>query len=333
MIISRSPLRISLFGGGTDFPEWFKKNNGLVIGGTINKYNYIHVRHLPNIFNFNYRLRYFKTELVKKVSEIKHGPYREVLKIYNLEKSQIEIIHTSDLPSLSGLGSSSSSTVSAINAISALKGSFINKKNLSNLAIKIEREILGENVGCQDQIFSSFGGFNCIRFKSDVDFTVENLINNKDKFTLLNNSSILIWSGIQREGQILEKEKIKKIKKKLIFQNLKNIQFITEKAYEEFSKSIWDLKKIGKLMNEYWYQKKQLSKGITNKKINEICKIANMNGAYGVKLLGAGGGGFIYILCPPKKKKILLKKLSKFGSVDFQFENSGSSVIYNKQLI
>lgn len=333
MIISRSPLRVSLFGGGTDFPEWFKKNDGLVIGGTINKYNYIHVRYLPNIFNFNYRLRYFKTELVKKINNIKHGPYREILRTYDLDKSQIEIIHTSDLPALSGLGSSSSSTVSAINAISALKGYFINKKNLSNLAIKIEREILGENVGCQDQVFSSFGGFNCIRFKSNVDFTVESLINDKKKLTLLNNSSILIWTGITREGQVLEKEKIKKIKNKLITQNLKSIQSITEKAYEEFSKPNWDLKKIGKFMNEYWHQKKQLSNSITNKKIDKICKIANMNGAYGVKLLGAGGGGFIYILCSPKKKKLLLKKLLRFGNVDFQFENSGSSIIYNKQLV
>lgn len=333
MIISRSPLRVSLFGGGTDFPEWFKKNDGLVIGGTINKYNYIHVRYLPNIFNFNFRLRYFKTELVKKINSIKHGPYREILKAYDLDKSQIEIIHTSDLPALSGLGSSSSSTVSAINAISALKGYFINKKNLSNLAIKIERKVLNENVGYQDQIFSSFGGFNCIRFKSDVDYTLESLVNDKKKLTLLSNSSILIWTGITREGQILEKEKIKKIKNKLITQNLKNIQSITEKAYEEFSKSNWDLKKIGKFMNDYWHQKKQLSKGITNKKIDEICKIANMNGAYGVKLLGAGGGGFIYILCSAKKRKLLLKKLAKFRSVNFQFENSGSSIIYNKQLV
>ena len=333
MIISRSPLRVSLFGGGTDFPEWFKENNGLVIGGTINKYNYIHVRYLPNIFKFNYRLRYFKTELVKKIKNIKHGPYREILKFYNLDENQVEIIHTSDLPALSGLGSSSSSTVSAINAVAALKGHFVNKKNLSNLAIKIEREILGEKVGCQDQIFSSFGGFNCIRFKSDVDFSVENLINNKKKLSLLNNSSILIWSGIQRQGQTLEKEKISKIKKKLITQNLKTIQSISEKAYEEFSKSSWDLKKIGKLMNEYWQQKKYLSSSITNKKIDKICNIANTNGAYGVKLLGAGGGGFIYILCSPKDRKNLLKKLSKFRNVNFQFENSGSNIIYNQQLI
>ena len=137
MIISRSPLRISLFGGGTDYPEWFSKNGSIVIGGTINKYSYIHARYLPKIFNFNYRLRYFKTELTKNIKDIHHGPYREILKYFNCSKENIEIIHTSDLPALSGLGSSSSSTVSAINAISTLRGSFLNKKNLANLAIKI----------------------------------------------------------------------------------------------------------------------------------------------------------------------------------------------------
>tara|TARA_B100000989_G_C19530468_1_gene469439 strand:- start:643 stop:1644 length:1002 start_codon:yes stop_codon:yes gene_type:complete len=333
MIICRTPLRVSLFGGGTDFPEWHEENNGLVIGGTINKYNYIHARYLPNIFNFNFRLRYFETETTKKLSSIKHGPYREILKMFKLDKNQIEIIHTSDLPALSGLGSSSSSTVSAINAVSALTGSIISKKNLSNLAIKIEKRILKENVGHQDQIFSSFGGFNCIRFKSGFDFSVENLINDKKKLMLLNKSSILIWSGIQRHGQKLEKEKIKNIKKKFIFQNLKNIQNITETAYIEFSKPSWNLKKIGSLVNEYWLEKKNLSKGVTNKRIDKIFDIANNNGAYGVKLLGAGGGGFIYILCSPKRKSFLLKKLSKFVNVDFQFENSGSNIIYNKQLI
>ena len=130
MIISRSPLRISLFGGGTDYPEWFNKNESIVIGGTINKYSYIHARYLPKIFNFNYRLRYFKTELTKNIKDIHHGPYREILKYFNCSKENIEIIHTSDLPALSGLGSSSSSTVSAINAISTLRGSFLNKKTL-----------------------------------------------------------------------------------------------------------------------------------------------------------------------------------------------------------
>ncbi len=332
MIISRSPLRISLFGGGTDYPEWFKKNNGIVIGGTINKYSYIHLRYLPKIFNFNYRLRYFKNELVKNISNIKHGPYREVLKLFNLSNSHIEIIHTSDLPALSGLGSSSSSTVTAINAVSSLRGKFLSKKNLANLAIKVEREILKESVGCQDQIFSAFGGFNSIRFKSGVDYSVENLMIDKKKLNLLNNSSILIWSGQQRESQLLEKKKIQNIKKKIITKNLQNIQEITELAYEEFSKSSWNLKKIGNLMNLYWSQKKQLSNNITTTKINKICKIATENGAYGVKLLGAGGGGFVYILCSPNKKQKIIKKLSKYKNVNFQFENSGSCIIYNKYL-
>ena len=333
MIISRSPLRISFFGGGTDFPEWFKKNNGLVIGGTINKYSYVHARYLPRIFKFNYRLRYFKTEYAKKLNEIKHKPYREILKYYNFGDRQIEIIHTADLPALSGLGSSSSSTVSAINAVSGLKGQFINKKNLANLAIKIEKNILKENVGCQDQIFSSFGGFNCIRFKSDFDFSIENLINDQKKLKTLNDSSILVWTEIQRQGNKIEKEKIKRIKNEDNFQNLKKIQEISERGYTEFSKSSWDLKKIGALMNEYWLQKKKLANGITNKKIELISEIAKKNGAHGMKLLGSGGGGFVYILCPSKKKNLIIKKLSKYKCVDFQFENSGSSIIYNKFLV
>ena len=226
MIISRSPLRISLFGGGTDYPEWFSKNGSIVIGGTINKYSYIHARYLPKIFNFNYRLRYFKTELTKNINDIHHGPYREILKYFKCSKENIEIIHTSDLPALSGLGSSSSSTVSAINAIATLHGSFLSKKNLANLGIEIERNILKESVGCQDQIFSAFGGFNSIKFRMNEDYVVEDLLSNKNKIDKLNKSSILIWSGQQRNGQNLEKRKITKIKKNLLDKNLKNIQKI-----------------------------------------------------------------------------------------------------------
>ena len=207
-------------------------------------------------------MRYFKTELTKNIKDIHHGPYREILKYFNCSKENIEIIHTSDLPALSGLGSSSSSTVSAINAISTLRGSFLNKKNLANLAIKIERNILKESVGFQDQIFSAFGGFNSIKFKMNEDYAVEDLLSNKKKIDKLNKSSILIWSGQQRLGQNLEKGKINKIKKNLLDKNLKKIQKISEKAYEEFVKSDWDLKKIGELMSSYWLEKKAIKRCI-----------------------------------------------------------------------
>ena len=199
MIICRTPLRVSLFGGGTDFPDWYNSNNGIIISGTINKYCYINVRKLPFMWDFNFRLRYHRTEEVKKVDEIKHGPYREIIKYLKLDRENIEIIHTADLPALSGLGASSSSTVSAIHALSTFKGEYLSKKQISQLAIYIEQIKLKENVGSQDQIATSFGGFNKISFKKDLDFTVEDFLT-KEKVDDLNRSTFLIYTGIQRKS-------------------------------------------------------------------------------------------------------------------------------------
>ena len=329
MISSRTPFRISLFGGGTDFPDWYKENNGMVISGTIDKYCYVNVRKWPAIWDFNFRLRYYKTEQVKKINQIKHAPYREIIKHFNFEKEKIEIIHTADLPALSGLGASSSSTVAAIQALSLLKGVLLSKKQLSQLAIFIEQKKLKENVGSQDQIAAAFGGFNKISFKKDLDFTVEELLTN-EKIDLLNKSTFLVYTGIQRKGQKIEKEKISNIRNKKLENNLNNIMKITNKAFSEFNKKKINLKKIGKLLNDQWEEKKKLSKNITNPTINKINKVCLLNGAYGSKLLGAGGGGFILVLCPSNKKKKLMKKLAKFKIVNFRFENAGSTIIYKK---
>ena len=185
MITCRTPFRISLFGGGTDFPDWYKKNNGMVIAGSINKYCYINVRYLPPVFKFNYRLRYHETEHVKFINKIKHGPYREILKYFQYEKEHIEIVHSADLPSLSGLGGSSSSTVCAIHAISAMRDQLLNKKKIAKLALDIEQKKLKESVGSQDQITAAFGGFNLIEFNSSLDFSVQNIIGQK-KIDILN---------------------------------------------------------------------------------------------------------------------------------------------------
>lgn len=329
MIICRTPLRISLFGGGTDFPDWYSSNNGLVISGTIDKYCFINVRKLPFMWNVNFRLRYYKTEEVKNVNQIKHGPYREVIKYLKLEKQKIEIIHTADLPALSGLGASSSSTVSAIHALSALKGEYLSKKQIAQKAIFIEQIKLKENVGSQDQISTAFGGFNKISFKKDLDFTVENFLT-KEKIDKLNKSTFLVYTGIQRKSNLIEKEKISKIKKRKLDKNLNSIMKTSYEAFLEFNKKDINLKKIGMLLNIQWEEKKKLSKKVTNQTINKICKICTTNGAYGAKLLGSGGGGFVLVICPSNKKERLKKKLNKFKVVDFRFENTGSTIIYRK---
>ena len=331
MIICRTPFRVSLFGGGTDFPAWYKKNNGMVISGSINKYCYITVRNLPSVFKFNYRLRYHDTEHVININSIKHGPYKEILKFFKYHKEKLEVVHSADLPSLSGLGGSSSSTVCAIHAVSALRNQLLNKKKIAKLALQIEQEKLKESVGSQDQITAAFGGFNLIEFNKLSDFNVQNIMSEK-KINILNNSSILLFSGIRRLSARIEKRKIDKIHSGKIKKCLNNINNITKNALSEFTKKEMDLKKIGKLMNLYWEQKKDLTKGVSNSEIDNICKIALKNGAYGVKLLGSGGGGFVYILCPSNIKKKLCKKLSKFKIVDFAFENSGSTIVYNKTL-
>jgi len=207
----------------------------------------------------------------------------------------------------------------------------LNKKKIAKLALEIEQKRLKESVGSQDQITAAFGGFNLIEFNSSKNFNVQNIIGQK-KIDTLNKSSILLYTGIRRLSEKIEKNKIEKINNGLNEKNLDTINEITKKAISEFTKREMNLKKIGKLMNLYWEEKKKLTKGISNKYVDKIINIALKNGAYGCKLLGSGGGGFVYILCSPKNKKNLEKKLSKYEIVNFVFENSGSTIIYNQTL-
>ncbi len=329
MITCRTPLRISLFGGGTDFPDWYKKNESLIISGSIDKYCYINVRKLPFIWNFKFRLRYHKSEIANSVSKIQHGPYREIIKYFNLQNENIEMIHTADLPALSGLGASSSSTVCAINALSTLKQEYLSKKQISQIAIFIEQTKLKENVGSQDQIATAFGGFNKIAFNKDLDFTVENLLDRK-KLDILNESIFLVYTGIQRKSANIEREKINNLKKNKLNDYLNEINKISFKALKEFRKRKLNLKRIGKLLSDQWEQKKLLARNVSNPTVEKISKICLNNGAYGTKLLGAGGGGFVLVLFPSKKKKNLMKKLKKYKTLEFRFENTGTNIIYQK---
>ncbi|OUU51702.1 MAG: hypothetical protein CBC25_04905 [Pelagibacteraceae bacterium TMED65] len=324
MLISRTPFRISFFGGGTDFPEWYNKFRGKVITSTINKYCYISVRYLPPFFKYNYRLRYFLKEEVKNISSIKHPSIRETIKYLNF-KDNLEVVHHADLPALSGLGASSSFTVGLLNSIIALQGKRISKKNLGINAIEIEQNKIKEYVGSQDQMAAAFGGFNIIDFnKSKIEVTQIPSINKNVK--KLEESIFLLFSGYPRKAQSIEKKKINNLKKNTSY--FKEILNITDRAEDKLYTSKNIISDYSELMEKYWWCKKKLSTDVSNSKIDKIIKTALKNGAYAGKLVGAGGGGFLMLLVNPKKKEHLKKIFKDFTIVPVNFEYNGSQIIY-----
>ena len=326
MIISKTPFRMSFFGGGTDFPQWYNDNGGCVLTTTINKYCYINLRKLPPFFNYQFRLRYFKTEEKKNIKSISHNSFREILNYYKFYNEFIEIVYHADLPALSGLGSSSSSTVGMLNAVNAYKNIMISKKKLYTDAIKIEQEILKESVGSQDQANAAFGGFNFIEFNKNK--IKVNKITNQHNIDMLENSIMLIFTGMQRQSQKIEKDKIDSINDKKKIHNLLIMKEIANEAKNIISNKNFNLKQFGELLSEQWILKKNLSKKVSNKKINDIYNGALKMGAYGGKLLGAGAGGFLLLVCNNEAKKKIKKKYSKLMNIPVKFEKKGSQIIY-----
>ena len=332
MIICRTPLRISFFGGGTDFPRWYSKENGEVISSTIDKYVYVLVRNLPPVFQFNYRLRYFNNEFVKNIREIKHPSIREVLKNFHTKKQGLEINYSSDLPAQSGLGSSSAFSVSLIHAIKELNAEKKTKFYLADKARMVEQELLKENVGSQDHYACTFGGLNSIQFYKNHKVKVTPLNVKDEKLNYLKNMSTLIFTGFPRSADEIEKSKLKKFNTNKFYLN--EIAEITKEAKKVFQgkkNNQETLSEISKLLNETWIIKKKLSKMVSNKKIDQIFEYALKNGASSGKLLGAGGGGFcIFLSKNMKEKRKLIKSLKKFSVVDYNFEKLGSQILYNK---
>ncbi len=324
MIISRTPFRISLFGGGTDYPKWYNKNFGSVINVTINKYCYINVRKLPPFFNYKYYIRYYQREQVEKLNKIKHPSVRECLKFVNL-KYGVEIVHNADLPARSGIGSSSTFTVGLLNALMALKNQTLTKKELSLKSIHLEQNILKENVGSQDQIAASFGGLNRIDFGGKSKFTINPYVLNPTYEKKINSNLILIFTGIERSASSIAKKQLKSMESN---QNkYEKILKITREADDILRKNKNpDL--LGELLDEQWKIKKNLSSDISNNKIEKIYKNAKLNGAIGCKLLGAGAGGFMLIYARKKNQKKIINSLKNFLYVPFNFDYTGSQIIY-----
>lgn len=323
MIISRTPFRISFFGGGTDYPAWFREHKGAVLATTINKYCYISCRYLPPFFEHRHRIIYSKMEHVREVDDIQHVSVRETLKFMKI-KEGMEIHHDGDLPARTGLGSSSSFTVGLLHALYALKGIMPGKLQLAREAIYIEQELNKENVGCQDQILASLGGFNRIDFSGDKHFSPTRITISSEKFKLLEKHLLLFFTGFSRNASEIAAEQIKNTPHKKRELTLM-YQMVDEATGLLNNSSFLD---FGKLLHESWQLKRSLSDKISNHHMDEIYNTAIKAGARGGKLLGAGGGGFMLFLVEPEKQAKVRDSLRHLLHVPFEFEDLGSQIIF-----
>lgn len=324
MIITRTPFRISFFGGGSDYPVWYRENGGAVLSTTINKYCYINCRYLPPFFPYKFRIRYSFREETQSIEEIKHPSVKECLKFLGIDKG-IEMVHTSDIPAQSGVGSSSTFTVGFLNALYALKGRMVTKRQLAREAIHIEQNIVKENVGSQDQVAASFGGFNKIEFGGDKEFYVYPLTIPKEKIDLLQHHMMLVFTGFSRNATDIAGEQIKSTPKKRI--ELRTMTEMVDEAVNILNGNPGGIEEFGKLLHESWKIKRGLTPLISTNKIDEVYEAALRAGALGGKLMGAGGGGFMLIFASPEYHPRIRERLKDFLFVPFSFEQLGSQVV------
>lgn len=333
MIISRTPYRVSFFGGGTDYPGWFREHGGAVLTTTIDKYCYISCRYLPPFFEHKHRIIYQVIENVKAIEEIKHPAVKAVLEHLGWEEG-LEIHHDGDLPARSGLGSSSAFTVGLLNALKALRDEFISKDELAKQAIHIEQELIQENVGSQDQIAAAMGGFNRIDFHQDGAFSVTPMIFSQEKRNTLQDSIMLFFTGITRISSEVAQKQVENQKNR--HAQLHAMRAMVDEAGDILhSKSNGDhfVADFGRLLHESWKLKRSLANNISNSTIDDIYSAGLKAGAVGGKILGAGGGGFIMFLVDPEKQAAVKAALHSVLPVSIRFDNTGSKiVVYDPQI-
>jgi len=325
MIITKTPYRISFFGGGSDYPSWYKKNGGAVLSTTIDKHVYISCRFSPKYFKQKYRIVWRKIENVQRVNEINHKAVRELLKYLKI-KSGLEIHYYGDLPARSGMGSSSSFTVGLMQALYRIKKINLTKSKLAKKSIHFEQKVMREVVGSQDQTSASFGGFNKIIFNKNSSISVKK-ISSKKNLNKLNENLILIYTGINRTAHKIANQYVNKLttEKK---EHINRILTYVKEAEQILQHG--DIDDFGRLLNDAWMEKKALSSLITNSKINEIYEEALRCGALGGKLLGAGGGGFLLMYMKKNERKKFFQKNKKLINIPFKFTTVGSKIIFDQ---
>ncbi|TDO96253.1 kinase [Marinomonas balearica] len=324
MIITRTPFRVSLFGGGTDYPAWYLENGGAVIGTTIDKYCYLSIRKLPPFFEHKHRIVYSNIENVTEASQIAHPAVRGVMTEYPTDYG-IEVHHFSDLPARSGLGSSSAFTVGLINAIRALEGKISSAQFLGREAIRIEQEIIKEKVGSQDQIWAAHGNTNFIKFNQSGRIDVSKLIMRHGSHSLLNDHILLFFTGFTRIAETIAVKQIENVKRK--HQQLKTLYQMALEARSVLQSKEPEFHQIGLMLNDAWQLKRELADGISTPEIDDIYEAGIRAGALGGKLLGAGGGGFMMFFAPPENHNAIRKALSNLIHVNCNIGSEGSKVV------
>lgn len=324
MIVSRTPFRISFFGGGTDYPTWYREHGGAVLATAIDKYCYLTCRYLPPFFEHRYRIVYSYIEKVAKIDDLQHPAAREVLRFMNLPYG-VEIHHDGDLPARSGMGSSSAFTVGLLHALHALKGQIPSKHQLATESIHVEQDLLKETVGSQDQVLAAYGGLNHVTFHTNGEISVRPMTISRERIDQLDSHLMLFYTGIKRTASDVAKSYVTDMDSRK--RQLRIMRDLVDEAVTLLN-SKNDLTAFGHLLHEAWQAKRSLSAQVTNAEVDAIYETARSAGALGGKLTGAGGGGFMLLFAPPEAQPAIRDKLSKLLWVPFRFDYNGSQIIF-----
>jgi len=326
MLISRAPVRISFFGGGTDYPEYFLNHGGAVLATAIDKFSYVTASpFLSHLFDYSIRVSYRKVELVKTPEEMEHRVFKECLKFCGLEKD-IELHNVADLPAFTGLGSSSAFTVSLLQALHSFKGEFVRPLDLAYEAIYVERHLVQDKVGCQDQLMAAIGGFNLVEFRTETDIIVNRVTMSPQRLAEFEQHLFIVFTGIKRKAANVVEKQLQRVEDNT--ETLKLMRRMVDQGWEILT-SNHCLSAFGKLLDEAWRAKRSLDHGISNSEIDQLYQQGREAGAWGGKLLGAGAGGFMLFFAPPEVHPQLAKTFANHQLLSVKINAPGSQIIFS----
>jgi D-glycero-alpha-D-manno-heptose-7-phosphate kinase len=324
MIISRTPYRLSFFGGGTDYPDWYRQHGGAVLATTIDKYCYLTCRYLPPFFEHRHRVVWSKVENCMSLEEVEHPVVRALIEYLDFQRG-LEVHHVGDLPARSGMGTSSSFTVGLLHAMHALEGRMVDKRQLMEEAIHVEQKLLGECVGSQDQASAAMGGFNRIAFHRSGHIDVSPILLSNSRLDELDSHLMLFYTGLVRNASQIAESYVTDIATKR--RKLRLMAGLVDESIDLLSRSM-PIEDFGELLDETWRLKRSLSSKISNDDVDSLYARAREAGAIGGKLAGAGGGGFLTLFVPPTRQREMVSALQELVHVPFRFENAGSKIVY-----